>query len=203
MGYLYLDLETTGIEADNSITEIAASYYKDGRCVSTFDVKCGNLKSKINLDALKVNKTSFAELAEKNSEEEALKKLFDWILSLPPDSDLEMVGVNPQFDFNFLKNRAKHYNIEIGSVIPYRLNDLGQDARLLVKLGLIVIKKSGKGNTLLDIAKALNIEVDETSLHSAKGDIDLYVKVHEGLLNKFRQALCACPSKKVENEQKN
>lgn len=199
MGYLYLDLETTGIETDNSITEIAASYYKDGKCLSTFDVKCSNLNSKINLDALKISKTSFAKLAERNSEEEALKKLFDWILSLPSDSDLEMVGVNPQFDFNFIKNRAKTYNIEIGSTLPYRLNDLGQDARLLVKLGLVVIKKSGKGNTLLDIAKALGVEVDETSLHSAKGDVELYVAVHQALLNKFRQALCACPPKKVEN----
>jgi len=203
MGTVYLDLETTGTEKDNAIVEIAATYYKDGKRLSAFDFKCNDSKAIVNLDALKVNKTKFSELDARQPELTGLKLLFDWLLSIQ-DSDLEMVGVNPQFDFNFLKNRAQHYGIIIGSVIPYRLRDLAQDVRLLAKLGLIVIKKSGKGNTLLDSAIALGVKVDETKLHSAVGDVELYAEVDKAIIERFKQAMCACsPQVKVENEQKN
>jgi len=191
MNYLYLDLETTGLLKNNSIIELAASFYKEGKLVSSFYEKCNAGDQNIDLEALKLNKTKFKDLNSRCSEKELIQKFCDWLLSLDI-FNVELAGVNVHFDYNFLKNRAEQYNIVLGSVLPYRLYDISQDIRTAVKLGLLTIQKSGKGNSLLDAAKALKLEFEEKNLHSAKGDVDLYVKVHKEIEKIFKQAMCSC-----------
>jgi DNA polymerase III epsilon subunit-like protein len=191
MERIYLDLETTRLDEDGSIVELSASYYKDGKRVSAVSLKGVNLGAKITLDALRVNKHTFSSLNSLKTEKQLLESFFDWLLGLPLSSP-ELAGVNVHFDFHFIKNRAKLYNIEVGSVLPYRLHDITNISRFLESIGLLKISRSGKGNSLKDLALSLGIEVDQASLHSADGDVALYPLVDQKLQELAKQAMCQC-----------
>lgn len=190
MDRIYLDLETTKLDESGSIVEIAAEYYRSGKRVSGYSGKCFAPDSIITLDALKVNKHTFASLNSLKSEKDTLLSFFDWLLGLEGKPDL--AGVNVHFDFHFLKNRAKLYNVEVGSVLPYRLHDITNIARFLETIGLLKIHRSGQGNSLKDLATALGIEVQQDKLHTAEGDVSLYYPVDSKLESLARQALCQC-----------
>jgi DNA polymerase III epsilon subunit-like protein len=175
MNRIYLDLETTGLDDENSIVEVSAIYYKGTQRVTSFSSKGFDNEAIVALDALKVNKHTFASLKALRSEKELLMGLFDWILGIQGNPDL--AGVNIQFDFNLIKSRAKKYNIIVGSALPYRLHDITNISRFLVKIGLLDIKNSGKGNSLRDLATALGVSFKEEDLHSADGDVGLYYPV--------------------------
>jgi DNA polymerase III epsilon subunit-like protein len=191
MERIYLDLETTGLDESGSIVELSASYYKDGKRISAVSLKGANLSAKITLDALQVNKHTFASLNFLKTEKQLLESFFDWLLGLPLSSP-ELAGVNVHFDFHFIKNRAKLYNIEVGSVLPYRLHDITNISRFLESIGLLKISRSNKGNSLKDLALSLGIEVDTNSLHSADGDVALYPLVDQKLKELAEQAVCRC-----------
>lgn len=190
MEKIYLDLETTGLNESNSIVEICAVYYRNGKFVSSFSDKCFDLDCNVNLEALKVNKYTFASLNSLKSEKQVLLNFFDWLLKLEGKPDL--AGVNVHFDYHFLKNRARAYNIEVGSVLPYRLHDITNIARFLQSVGLLEIKHSKQGNSLKDLADALDIEYNENSLHTAIGDVSLYQEVDSKLEKLITKALCQC-----------
>jgi DNA polymerase III epsilon subunit-like protein len=187
---LYLDLETTHLSHTGSIVEIAAEYYIDDKLVASFNDKGFDETAIVSLDALKVNKHTFASLKQLRSEKDLLLYFVDWLLTLKGSP--EMAGVNIQFDYNFLKTRAQKYNIDIGSVLPYRLHDITNISRFLSSIGLLQVKNSGKGNSLKDLADTLKIEYKEEELHSAKGDVSLYFKIDKKLTELAVQAMCKC-----------
>jgi DNA polymerase III epsilon subunit-like protein len=190
MDRVYLDLETTLLDEQGSIVEIAAKYYRDGKYVSGFSGKCFASDAKISLDALKVNGHTFASLNSLRSEKDILLSLFDWILKLEGKPDL--AGINIHFDFHFLKNRAKLYNVEVGSVLPYRLHDITNISRFLQTIGLLQVKRSGAGNSLRDLADTLGITYNEKDLHTADGDVSLYQAIDSKLEELAKQAMCKC-----------
>lgn len=191
MGIIYFDLETTGTKSHNSILEIAAEYHKDGQRVTSFSAKGFDPEAVVNLEALNVNKTKFKDLAARRSEKEMLQSFFDWVLDIvDKDSDIELTGINIQFDYNLVGQRANKYNINTDGVLPYRLEDIGQLSRLLVKLGLLQIKKApGKGNTLKNLCTTLEIDLGVNKLHSAEGDVALYSVVHKKLMELLERAI--------------
>jgi DNA polymerase III epsilon subunit-like protein len=190
MNRIYLDVETTGLDGENSIIEISARYYNGDKQITSYSGNGFDKTSIVNLEALKVNKYTFANLDEAKTEESLLKSFFDWLLSIESNPDL--AGVNIQFDYNLLKARAAKYNIVIGSVLPYRLHDITNISRFLTKIGLLNIKNSGKGNSLRDLAVALGVTFDEKDLHSADGDTALYYPVDIGLEKLAKEAMCRC-----------
>lgn len=190
MDRIYLDLETTLLDEQGSIVEIAAKYFRDGKYVSAWSGKCFAPDTKISLDALKVNGHTFASLNALRSEKDILLSFFDWLLKLEGKPD--MAGINVHFDFHFLKNRAKIYNIEVGSVLPYRLHDITNISRFLQKIGLLEVKRSGQGNSLKDLADALGITYNEKDLHTAEGDVSLYEAIDRKLEELATQAMCKC-----------
>lgn len=191
MGIIYLDLETTGTKQHNSIIEIAAEYHVDGQRKSAYSGKCFDPDSVINLEALNVNKTKFSELQSRRHEKDILMGFFDWLLGIIAiDENIELTGINIQFDFNLLSNRAAKYSINTDGVLPYRLEDIGQLSRLLVKLGLLQIKKApGKGNTLKNLCTTLEVDLGANKLHSAEGDVALYSIVHNKLMEILIKAI--------------
>lgn len=190
MQRIYLDLETSHLDHSGSIVEIAAEYYKDHKKISSFSDKGFERGSKISLDALRVNKHSFHSVNCLRTEKELLQAFFDWLLSIEGTPDL--AGVNIHFDFHFIKNRASLYQIEVGSVLPYRLHDITNISRFLQNIGLLKINRSTKGNSLKDLALALDIKFEQDKLHTAEGDVSLYYPVDSKLENLAKQALCQC-----------
>jgi DNA polymerase III epsilon subunit-like protein len=190
MDRIYLDLETTLLDEQGSIVEIGAKYFRDGKYTSAFSGKCFAPTAKISLDALRVNKHTFSSLNSLKTEKDVLLSFFDWLLGLEGKPDLG--GVNIHFDFHFLKNRAKLYNIEVGSVLPYRLHDITNISRFLESVGLLKIKRSGQGNSLKDLADALGVQYEQKDLHTAEGDVSLYQTIDMKLEELVKQATCKC-----------
>lgn len=190
MDRIYLDLETTLLDEQGSIVEIGAKYFRNGKYTSAFSGKCFAPTAKISLDALRVNKHTFTSLNSLRTEKDILLSFFDWLLGLEGKPDL--AGINIHFDFHFLKNRAKLYNIEVGSVLPYRLHDITNISRFLQKIGLLEVKSSGQGNSLKDLADALGVKYEQKDLHTADGDVSLYQGIDEKLEQLAIQAMCKC-----------
>ncbi len=187
---LYLDLETTLLDHSGSIVEIAAEYYVNGKLETSFNAKGFDESAKINLDALKVNHHTMASLRSLKTEKDLIFSFVDWLVGIKGNP--ELAGINIHFDYHFLKARAEKYNINLGSVLPYRLHDMLVISRFLVKLGILEIKNSGKGNSLKDLVETLQIPFKEGDLHTAKGDVSLYYALDCKLEELARQAMCKC-----------
>ena len=197
MNKLYLDLETTGLDpSKNSIIEIAATYIYPSGYEEKFQGEAQANLSLINLDAIKINNRNLKNLINqpiynKNQEKELIVNFFSWLLKLNINN-LYLTGINVHFDFNFLKERAKLHNIEVGSVLPYRLHDIGNVARFLESIGLIKVSPEIKGGTLDKYLKALKIPFEQKTLHTAKGDVELSIVLDKQLEVLAKTALCQC-----------
>jgi len=197
MDKLYLDLETTGLDPNkNSIIEIAATYIYSSGHEEKFQGEAQANLSLVNLDAIKLNNRNLKNLVtdpiyNEIQEKQLIINFFTWLLKLKLNNPY-LAGINVHFDFNFLKERAKVYNIEVGSVLPYRLHDIGNIARFLENIGLIKVNSEIKGGTLDKYLKALAVPFEEKALHTAKGDVHLSIVLDKKLEELAKSALCQC-----------
>lgn len=183
MDILFIDTETTGLNPEeNDVIQIAAVYYKNDIFHSEKNIKLTNdYPTKTNLGALAVNRTSFKTLyTRKNNsdKEEALKEFCDWILTLPKTNEKENIyiaGQNVKFDINFMNSCLARYGItgfeDIFNRAPIDTMQIGQFLR---NNGLI----NSYSNSLIYLAQALGVNVDNSKAHDALYDTKLCVEVY-------------------------
>ena len=104
--YVVFDFETTGFNAGgaDSIIEIGAVKMKDGEILERYDelINPGRpLPAKIT----EITNITDLMLADKDNEENAVKRFIEWF------GDLPMVAHNAKFDVSFLEMAYKKYNL--------------------------------------------------------------------------------------------
>lgn len=185
MNLLVIDLETTGVDANkNRITQIAARYEKDRQVISSFNQKIGNKEGQVDLGALRVNRTALSAIDTLGASEKIVMTEFaDFLLSLKQDYDdpLVVLGHNcAGFDVQFIKNAFERNGITgLESIIGHSVEDSSSVGRFFRRCGLLDLKKFNLGN----LAKALDIKVDEGSTHDAMYDVDLTSKVYYAMID--------------------
>lgn len=185
MNLLVIDLETTGTDPlIHRITQIAARHEKDRKILAQFNQKIGHSDIKVDLGALRVNKTALSALPSFGSDEKAVITAFvDFLLSIKEDRDdpLVILGHNVgSFDVQFLKAALARNNISgFDNAVAYRTEDTATVGSFLRRANLIDVKKFSLGN----LAKALDIKVDEKQTHDAMYDVDLTSQVYYAMLD--------------------
>lgn len=194
MDILFIDLETTGLDPkENSIIQIAARAYKDGKEVNRFSRYCFDRTAKINMNAMKINKTKIADLVLKSHESEVLKDFADFLISLDL-KDKTIAGHNVGFDISFMKERLSKYSIDgWDDVTGYRIQDTSVIGKFLMEAGIIDGSLGKSGTGLKNIAKVLGLEVNESRLHNADTDVDLTAQVYYGMLDKATKLVTSFP----------
>lgn len=198
---LFIDLETTGVDADkHMITQIAAEYHVDGKKENEFFVRMKAMpqpQTAISLEALKITKQSLHETMfgkqpdqikdEKDvalEEAEGVAKFVDWLLTLD-NTKLYICGHNVHFDVGFIKAVLKKYRLEQwDKVVSYRMEDTCTLARTMQKAGLLPVGTVKLG----ELANMLGISPPKGEhLHNAATDVRVTAKVYYKLLNTLRR----------------
>ncbi len=104
--YVVFDFETTGFNAGgkDSIIEIGAVKLKDGVITERYD-ELINPGRKLPSKIIELTNITDEMLADKDNEENAVKRFKDWI------GDLPLVAHNARFDTSFLEMAYKKYNL--------------------------------------------------------------------------------------------
>lgn len=182
MNTLFIDVETTGLDPDrNSVIQIACSYYSGTQLVTSFEGKFPIRPNTIvDLGALQVNKFKYDELPNFH---DSINQLVEFLLKLPQNREDPMLfaGHNVAFDILALKKLLKSYNIEgVDRLFSYRVVDTSTIGEFLRQSGVIKLTRM----SLANLAKALEIEVDETKTHKADYDIELTAKCYFKMIEK-------------------
>ena len=183
MNLLIIDLETTGLDADNNgILSISATVFdKNRKVVTSFDAECNPEYAEIDLGALKVNRYSIDKIKSLKEEQRIIFDFCDWLLNLNLDGELVLGGHNPHFDISFIKSKLKKYNITgFDKAVSHRVLDTASIGRFLVLAGILKDAKV----SLRDLAAALNIEYDSRKHHSSKYDVDLTARLLFAMIDK-------------------
>lgn len=183
MNILFLDTETTGLDSgENAVIQIACEYHENGNLVKSFNKKffSKNGEKRINLGALKVNKTSLSALHTAPPESIAVEEFVDFLLSLNPKEQVVLCCENVVFDLGFVKELLKKYNIEgLDAIFSYRVLDTATIALFLKTAGVLKVEKLG----LTNVAKSLGLEEPSTTgFHDASYDTKIMAKVYYKML---------------------
>ena len=195
MNTLFIDVETTGLDLDkNSVIQIACSYYTGTTLVTSFEGKFPIRQNTIvDLGALQVNKFNYQELPNFH---DSIDQLVEFLLKLPQNKEdpILLAGHNVSFDILALKKLLKSYNIEgVDRLFSYRVIDTSTIGEFLRQTGVIKLSRM----SLANLAKALEIEVDETKTHKADYDIELTAKCYFKMIEKVEALTKKEPEVKV------
>lgn len=152
--YVVFDLETTGFNAGgaDSIIEIGAVKMKDGEILEVYD-ELINPGHKLNPKITEITHITDEMLADKDNEENAVKRFIEWT------GDLPMVAHNAKFDTSFIKMAYQKYNL--GEFTNPVIDTLELSRAL---------DKGEARHSLSAITKRYNVEFDEEGHH--RGDYD-------------------------------
>ncbi len=181
---IVLDIETTGLNfLENGIVSVGALYFDNperqfyGEC----KIDDGDI---IVEDALKINGFSREEVldATKQTQEELIKNFLKWM----DEQEIKILaGHNVGFfDLNFIKAKAKKYNIDIKN--SYRSFDLCSAAQLIyfqINKNFLVDDYKENAMNLSEVLKFCGLR-DERKTHNALEDCKLAAECFSRLLHK-------------------
>ena len=152
--YVVFDLETTGFNAGgaDSIIEIGACKMKNGEIIEMYD-ELINPGHKLNPKITEITHITDEMLADKDNEENAVKRFIEWSKGLP------LVAHNAKFDTSFIK-------------MAYQKYDLGEFENPVIDT-LELSRALDKGearHSLSAITKRYGVDFDEEGHH--RGDYD-------------------------------
>ena len=158
--YVVFDFETTGLNAAfDSIIEIGAVKLKNGEIIDRFN-ELINPKVKLRSEIINLTHITDEMLADKRSEEEAIRDFIEWF------GDAPMVAHNARFDVSFLLNAYRKYNLG-------EFNNTVLDTMELSK----VLTPDSTRHNLSALVKRWNVDFDETAHHRADYDAEGTAKI--------------------------
>ena len=173
--YVVFDLETTGFNAGgaDSIIEIGACKMKNGEILEMYD-ELINPGHKLNPKITEITHITDEMLADKDNEENAVKRFLEWSKGLP------LVAHNAKFDTSFIKMAYQKYNLgEFNSTVIDTL-ELSR-----------ALDKGEARHSLSAITKRYGVDFDEEGHH--RGDYDakgtalvLHKMIQKALANNFK-----------------
>lgn len=193
---LFFDTETTGLNPDtDSVIQIAAQYYQNGRKVSEFETKVAPYRKSTGLGALATNKTTPAQMLQYPNPQSACDQFVAYITSLPGFNKWNKIipaAHNATFDIRFLQNfLTVHGYRGWEDIFSHRVVDTAPIARFLIDAGAIDSKSASLGT----VAEALGIERDEEKQHEAMYDTELCAKLYYTMIELVKGNLNLEPRK--------
>lgn len=185
---LFLDLETTGTnEGIHSVIEVCAKFYVDGKQVAVYSNKMGTSKEGVDLGAMTVNKRKVKQLLSDQPATQVAYDLADWLVELKEKKApgaIHVCGHNPGFDVKFIIGFLEHFGITgVQSILSHKVLDTFGLAAGLILAGILKVEKT----SLEGLAKALNIDLSNRTLHRAEDDVDLTIEVYFKMINLLRK----------------
>ncbi|MBF0577714.1 3'-5' exonuclease [Dysgonomonas sp. GY617] len=181
---IFFDTETTGIDPYlHGMHQLAGEIVIDGEVVAKFDYRINPFKGcKIDNEALNVSHTNVLDFRKYNQEFQVLYMLTNLLLDYKSYSNnndkFYLVGWRaPEFDVKFLKAFFDR-NSSLGTFDSFFWSN-PIDVKTLATQHLIDERPFMESFSLAPVAKYLDIEVDESKLHSAAYDAYLGRKVYE------------------------
>ena len=181
---LFIDVETTGLDPfRHSLTEIAAEYHENGKCVKKFHKKIkmsAQSQSFVDLAALKATNTSLkATLTEGEPEDSVTMEFVDFLLGLN-QKKIVVGGHNVHFDLYFLKVLLQRFRVDgITGMLSAKVADTGTLSNALKTTGKIPDTVCN----LETLSTHLGITTDaEDKFHTAPTDVKVTAKSYYKML---------------------
>ncbi|MDD3341214.1 MAG: PolC-type DNA polymerase III [Bacilli bacterium] len=152
--YVVFDFETTGFNAGggDTIIEVGAVKIKDGVIIEKYD-ELINPGRPLPAKIIEITQITDAMLADKDNEENAIKRFIEWY------GDLPLVAHNAKFDVSFLEMALKKYNL--GSLKNPVIDTLELSRTM---------DNNFARHSLSALVKRYSVPFDETAHH--RGDYD-------------------------------
>lgn len=184
--YLVIDTETGGtLPGRHSLLEVGMAAYKDGVIVDTDSFYIREEEYLVTPKAMEINKLNLANVYLKGvTPSAAVNYIQNFVMrNFGFEKPAMMLGHNPRFDRDFIKQMFLDYNEDIDKWIHYRTVDTMTMIQVARDMGWLPQEAP---TSLLAFAKFMGYE--PKGEHTALGDVGTTIWVYEKLLDIFKEA---------------
>ena len=184
---IYIDVETTGLNPEkNSIVHLAAIVEVDGKKKESFNIRMNpGFGEEVNVNR-DYNKNASRVYTQETGFKKFINFLDKFINKYNPLDKFVFIAHNATFDSNFLRTWFTKNNHKFYGSYFHSANICTMTIAQFVFSGLAIELNTLVSYKLVDIAKFLNIKVNEKKLHDALYDIKLTIKVYKMLSEKVK-----------------